>query len=237
MEEDTPTYYQQFLIDETVEFNKLILKAQKRAVEDKLTQYYKRLIDEKMYDKFNEAAQDVLLRLDGLQDVCNNIMDFKQGQNQFCFFTINFKEGFSMYEVSTVMENFTKKCKFLQEYVYSVEQRAEDGEENGVHVHILFTKAGNPPSKIQRAFTSFFFDKYVGTHAALDWKYIKDSTLAKSKVEYILGIKKTEKMAKVHNDRRLKDSYGIKWWSNEGFDDIISDIVISRGEEFATQIN
>ena len=60
------------------------LKAQKRAVEDKLTQYYKRLIDEKMYDKFNESAAMVLERLDGLQDICNNIMDVKQGKNDWC---------------------------------------------------------------------------------------------------------------------------------------------------------
>lgn len=236
MTEETPIHYQQHILDERIEFNKLVLKAQKRAVEDKLTQYYKRLIDEKLYDKFNEAAQDVLERLDGLQDICNNIMDVKQGQNQFCFFTINFKEC-SMCEVGTVMEQYTKKCKFLQEYVYSVEQRAESGSEVGTHVHILFTKAGNAPSKIQRAFTSFFFDKYVGTHAALDFKYIKDQSLARQKVEYIMGIKKPEKMPKVHNDRRLKDEYGMRWWNNEGFDDVINDIAQTRLDEFQSQLN
>lgn len=201
-------------LSELTEFNNLVLKAQKRAVEDKLTQYYKRLIDEKMYDKFSDAAQMVLDRLDGLQDICNNIVDHKQGKNAWCFFTVNFKEGFSMNEAYSVMEIFRDKCKFVSglQFIYSVEQRAEEGVEVGTHVHILFEKSNNPPSKIQRAFTTYFFDKYVGTHAALDYKYGFPEKVLKDKVKYIMGIKKTEKMAKVHNDRRLKDAYGIPWY-------------------------
>lgn len=234
MENPAPTHYQQHILDTTVEFNALILRAQKRAVEDKLTQYYKRLIDEKMYDKFNEAAAMVLERLDGLQDICNNIMDVKQGKNDWCFFTINFKEGFSMNDVSSIMETFVNKCKFVNgiSHIYSVEQRAEEGAEVGTHVHILFNKNNNPPSKIQRAFTTYFFDKYVGTHAALDWKYLGTEKVLKDKVKYIMGYKKPEKMAKVVNDRRLKDSYGLDWWRCYGDDikDIVNEIQADNSE-------
>ena len=226
-----PEHIQQHNLDTTIEFNALVLKAQKRAVEDKLTQYYKRLIDEKMYEQFHVGGVDVLQRLDGLQDICNNILDVKQGKNQWCFFTINFKENTTINEANLIMVEFTRKCKFVTglSYIYSIEQRAEEGIEVGTHVHILFDKNNNPPSKIQRAFTTFFFDKYVGTHAALDWKYIGEGNILKDKVKYIMGIKKTEKMSKVRNDRILKDSYGLDYYVING--DKLTDIVTEIGQE------
>ena len=225
IEDELPAHLAQHNLDTSIEFNQLVLKAQKRAVEDKLTQYYKRLIDEKMYEHFHVGGVSVLQRLDGLQDICNNIMDVKQGKNQWCFFTINFKENTTINEANLIMVEFSRKCKFVTglSYIYSIEQRAEEGIEVGTHVHILFDKNNNPPSKIQRAFTTFFFDKYVGTHAALDWKYIGEGKLLKDKVKYIMGIKKTEKMPKVINDRKLKDSYGLDWYVVNG--DKLTDIV------------
>lgn len=220
-------------LSELTDFNNLVLKAQKRAVEDKLTQYYKRLIDEKMYDRFSDSAQMVLDRLDGLQDICNNIIDHKQGKSAWCFFTVNFKEGFSMNEAYSVMEIFRVKCKYINglQFIYSVEQREEDGPERGTHIHILFEKNNNPPSKIQRAFTSYFYDKYVGTHAALDFKYGFPQNILKDKVKYIMGIKKPEKMAKVFNDRRLKESYHIPWFileENGLLDELVQEIYKER---------
>lgn len=229
--------YAMDMLELRTEFDKLILRAQKRAVEDKLTQYYKRLIDEKMFDRFNEAAQPVLERLGELQDVNNNIFDVKNGKSNWCFFTINFKPGFSMLDVEAVMEQFCKKYKMLREndYVYSVEQRTEDGvAEEGVHAHILFPKK-LAPSKILPEVNKFFFDKYVGTHAALDFKFTNDQV---AKLKYILGIKEKAKMPKVYQDRRFKDNYKMPWWRAQGdaMFDAIKEIVSSRGDEFESQM-
>jgi len=108
------------------------------------------------------------------------------------------------------MSDFTKNCKYLsdQKHWYALEQRSEDSDTHGVHCHILFEKGKNPPSKLQRAFKSKFFDKYVGSAACLDYKYITEDKF-KDKLDYIKGVKHKDKMGKVEQDIRLRDSLGI----------------------------
>lgn len=118
-------------------------------------------------------------------------------------------------EIDEVMNDFAQKSKYIgNDYIYSVEQRSEDPTQgsHGTHVHILFKKHDNAPSKIQRAFTNKFFDKYVGTHAALDFRYLKEP----SKIEYIKGNKEKSKMPKVLIDRAIKDRLSIPHWRARG---------------------
>lgn len=230
--------YELDLIQLRVEFDKLVLRAQKRAVEDKLTQHYKKLIDEKVFEPFSEAAQPVLERVEQLSQMTDNIFDIKNGKCRWCFFTINYKSGFTMPEVEASMEEFCTKSKMMKEclYAYSIEQRTEEGDiEEGTHVHILFDKT-RPPSKIIPIFNKFFFDKYVGTHAALDYRFINDQA---EKLKYILGIKAKPKMPKVYQDRKLKDKYHMWWWHAQGSAmlDAIKEIVVTRSEEFESQMD
>jgi hypothetical protein len=106
-----------------------------------------------------------------------------------------------------------------------MEQRSEDEEvTTGYHIHILFEKGDASPSKIERAFKNKFFDQYVGTVCALDWRYVKEH---EPKINYILGNKKDEKMPKVRIDRIMKTRLGLPHFENVGFQDEISKIIIS----------
>lgn len=185
-------------IDDMVEFTALKKKAQRRAIEDKLTSYYKRAIDEGQYEVFSSSAALILQDVDRLRIMTNNIMDVKQNNNPWCFYTINFKAEYDdkFTEVYELMEKFTAKCVYLNDNcIYAIEQRQEEPSESshGTHVHIAFPKGNNPPSKIQRAFSTKFFDKYVGSNAALDYRYVKDVT---PKIEYIMGNKRKRRCQK-----------------------------------------
>lgn len=210
------------------EFNKIKLRAQKRAIEDKMAQYYKKLIDEEQYEHFHHTSTCALKALHAEKTKADNIMDVKQGSNPYCFFTVNVKpekatEGY-LREFVEDLNSFMQRCKYFQEtqYMYSIEQRSEGAEiMHGLHAHILFEKKDNAPSKLQRAFNNKFFDKWVATHAALDYKYISSDKL-QSKIEYIAGIKEPGKMPKVEKDRKIKDAYGIPHFYVKGFEDFIA---------------
>lgn len=214
--------------DDIEEFQKMINelrdikhKAIKTAIKDKYTQYYKKLIDEEMYEQFPGYCGEELQRLHKVKQKADNITDVKQGNNTHCFFTINFKEDQqNMENIHEVMEDFTKKSSFVKDdYAYAIEQRSEEMEHagKGSHVHILFKKGSNAPSKIQRAFKTKFFDKYVGTPAALDYRYIKDDKV-EEKLKYICGIKQKEKMPKVIVDRIHRKNLKIPDVITNGYD-------------------
>lgn len=206
-----------------VEFNRLKIKAQKRAIEDKLAQYYKKMIDNEQYEVFTPEAIDGIRAVHEMKKASEVVADTKEGKNPYCFFTVNMKPEYDgkLDEVDSVMLDFAEKSKYIgDDWIYSVEQRSEDPTQgsHGTHVHILFKKNDHAPSKLQRAFTNKFFDKYVGTHAALDFRYLKEP----SKIEYIKGNKESSKMPKVEVDRKLKDGFGIPHYRARG--EFLSDV-------------
>lgn len=210
------------------ESKQLIKKAWKRAIEDKMTQHIKKLLDERDYSTAPREHAQTLKTLDKMKERADNIMDVKQGSNPYCFYTINFKpeknKEDNLLEIEKELKDFTDKCKYLKEsnYIYSIEQRSEENDPvDGLHVHMLFEKNSNAPSKLQRAFNNKFFDKWVGTHSALDYKYISESKV-NDKIKYILGIKEKGKMAKVERDRKMKDAHGIPRYEHKGFDEQIN---------------
>lgn len=214
-----------------VEFNNLLLTAQKTAIKDKFTQYYKKLIDEEQYTDFHATAGHVLQRLHKLKIKADNITDIKQGKNSHCFYTINFKPEFSetnekITEIEKELKDFSEKCKYVgDKFAYAIEQRSEDIEKiNGVHCHILFEKGENAPSKIQRAFKNKFFDKFVGSPACLDYRYITSDKF-NDKLKYILGLKHKDKLSKVKIDRQLRKNLGIKQIYTKGYEDLIEKCV------------
>lgn len=217
--EDEETLMKELAHNELIiDFKRLRMKAQKRAIEDKLTQYYKRLIDEEMFEDFDPAAQTVLKTLKDLKGKAENIEDSKNGKHTHCFFTINVKPERGS---ENHLEDFENECRQFFEsctytktnYIYSIEQRSDGDEDmHGLHCHVLFDKSQNSPSKIQRAFKNKFFDKWVGTPAALDYRYGSGDKFITEKTEYIKGNKNKEKMPKVHKDRILKTAHGLPWW-------------------------
>jgi len=212
--------------DELLHFQQIIndlgdirMKAIKTAIKDKYTQYYKKLIDEEQYEHFPGCCRYELQKVHKLKKKADTITDMKQGNNSHCFYTINFKpDSQNIEEIQKVMTDFTEKCKFVKDdYIYSIEQRSEDMATagQGAHVHILFKKGDNAPSKIERAFKGKFFDKYVANCAALDYRYITEDKVT-DKLEYIMGIKKKDKMPKVLIDRKWrKEHIGNDLWTSK----------------------
>jgi hypothetical protein len=185
------------------------------AIKDKYTQYYKKCIDDEHYKAFPKYTGDELRKIHKMKRTADNITDLKQGNNTHCFFTVNFKPEFSTeekaQEVDKELAEFMDKCKFTgDKYMYAIEQRGETPDTvNGIHAHILFEKGSNAPSKIQRAFKTKFFDKYVGSPACLDYRYITQDRVDQ-KIDYMLGVKQKDKMVKVNNDRIIRPLWGIK---------------------------
>lgn len=223
------------------EFSKssdIVLKAQRRAIEDKLTSYYKKMIDEEQYETFHPCNIVALKTLHKTKKIADNIIDVKQGKNPYCFFTVNLKPEMATEEhieaFDQEMRNFTEKCKYLQNsnFVYSIEQRSEHAESvHGIHAHILFEKKDNSPSKLQRAFQNRFYDKWIGSPAALDYRYVGENKKLE-KMEYILGYKSKDKMEKVFKDRKIKDAHNMKWYNNtEGFQKFVDGILSRHGHK------
>lgn len=233
--DDDISHYHQL----TTEFATLKIKAMKRALEDKLTSYYKKLIDEEMYEHFPSSASDVLNEVHKLKTITDNITDVKNGKNEYCFYTVNFKPEFDkkFEEIDELVHSFATSQKYIKDnFCYAIEQRSEGDVPVGVHCHILFKKGENSPSKIQRAFKNKFFDKYVGTPACLDYRYINDY---KEKLKYILGIKEKSKMPKVYHDRKIRETLGLPHYRNISFDDEINEIKKSASyiERFENKIS
>lgn len=196
------------------QLEELKFSAIKTAIKDKYTQYYKKLIDEEQYQHFPGYAGEELKKVHKLKQKADNITDIKQGNNSHCFFTINFKPEYSTEEGATEVHNelkkFTKESKFVSDkFAYAIEQRSDNEENiNGLHAHIIFEKGNNAPSKIQRAFKGKFFDKYVGSPACLDYRYITSDKVTQ-KLDYILGVKSKEKMGKVLIDRVIRPRWNL----------------------------
>lgn len=193
----------------------IIKTARKRAVIDKLTTYYKKLIDEEMWDELYQYETPVVEVLKDLKQKTDAVLDTKNGKMNWCFFTINFKEDISHEEIVNVMKKFCETCKYLDNYLWTIEQRSEEqGKYSGFHIHILFSKNGSPPSKIQRAFKTKFFDKYVGNPSCLDYKYVENPD---KRIKYILGDKNDkEKLVKVKIDNEFRELYGYQRYYVQG---------------------
>lgn len=194
----------------------LIRKARERAISDKFTTYFKKLIDEDQWDAlYPNGPPPFMETLKDLKGKCDNILDTKNGKMNWCFFTVNFKEDVEHEEIVKTMSAFCEKCAYIDNYMWSIEQRSTDpGDYYGFHVHILFSKDGNPPSKIQRAFKTKFFDKYVGKPEALDYKYVENP---EKRIKYILGVKDDkEKGAKTKCDKVFRDTYGYQAYYTKG---------------------
>lgn len=216
-----------------------IRTACKRAVSDKLTTYYKKLIDEDVFDDIdlglgegNNIVMDLLKMLKGKTD---NILDTKNGKNNYCFFTVNFKEDIAHDEIIKVFTAFTKSSVFLRksEFIYTLEQRSEDeSKPAGFHIHILFTKDDNPPSKIQRAFKTKFVDKYCSP-TALDYKYVENPD---KRIKYCLGIKDDkDKDSKIKVDRAFRKANGYQDYYVQG-DQIMEKVEIFRAENISDDL-
>lgn len=199
----------------TDEAREIIQTARKRAVIDKLTTYYKKLIDEELWDEVYQYDHPVKETLKELKGKTDAILDTKNGKMNWCFFTINFREDISHEEIINVVKKFCETCKYLDDYLWTIEQRStEKGIYSGFHVHMLFSKNGNPPSKIQRAFKTKFFDKYVGNPSCLDYKYVENP---EKRIKYILGDKDDkEKMQKCQIDNEFRELYGYQRYYVQG---------------------
>lgn len=222
-------FHEQLETQRSIDATKLIQTAARRAVSDKMTTYIKKLIDNDMYESidlgFGEDNDNRIMDvMKQLKEKTDNILDVKNGNSHYCFFTINYMESLKADEVYNSFKEFVAKSVYIRDlnYIWTMEQRSEvSGEEHGFHIHIVFEKSDNAPSKIQRAFKTRFFDKYVGTPQSLDYKYLK---CPRNKIKYCLGIKDEEKMPKIRVDRKYKVAQGYP-------------IYCSNGEEFQKIIN
>jgi hypothetical protein len=176
----------------------------KKAIADKCLQYYKAQLSEEVFTEFGPIYNKALKYLCVMKVVSDNVTDVKQGKNPYCFFTINLKPDKAteeyLEEFSEFFKKFVDNCALIKgQYIYSLEQRSEGDEPmNGLHINILFEKMNIAPSKLKVAFTRKLFESWVGTHAALDFRYI--GSTYHNQIKYIMGIKAPPKMAKVRHD-------------------------------------
>lgn len=214
------------IMNDQSDFTKIKLKAQKRAIEDKMTQYYKKLIDEEQYEHFSSTALIALKQLHAIKVKADNIYDLKNGANPYCFYTVNFKPEYDdkFETIEKEIKEFCSKQKYISQgqYAFSIEQRNEEGDCKGIHAHILFEKGKNSPSKLKRAFNDKFFDKYVGSPASLDYRYVKSP---ENNLKYIMGMKTKDKMPKVYHDRKLKKGLGLPVWNLKPGEGNFSEII------------
>lgn len=226
-EEETEEYF-----ENSSKFQGILIEAQRIAIRDKATQYYKKLIDEGQCANFSKTMLGPLKQLATLQEQANAITDEKQGNNDYAFFTINVKPEVNKEEnleaFDAELKDFTETCKYLKDtnHIYSIEQRSENETVDGLHAHILFDKNNISPSKLQRAFKNRFFPKWCSA-TALDYRYIKADKW-KQKADYIKGIKEEPKMLKVKYDKIMKDKYDIPVYYEHTVNDLNGGVIDPR---------
>lgn len=99
--------------------------------------------------------------------------------------------------------------KWIDRYVYTVEQRSEDeNEHHGIHAHIMVER-NIPKSKsaVQTEFMSTF-GSMVGNKQHIDVKPITPGTELQTLL-YLTGAKEKDKILKVVSDERMRSYYGI----------------------------
>lgn len=126
---------------------------------------------------------------------------------QYCFVTVNFKDGIDVRKAFKQMERCVSKALLASEtYAWVLEQRSEgDQEEYGWHIHWLvrFSEQRTKSVVVQQVYQSFRMF-LVGSN------YVDVKDVAHTwdvHLSYIRGEKKEEKMAKVLRDRELREKY------------------------------
>lgn len=213
-----------------IDYYKLKRIAEKRAILEKLTSYYKKCIDNEVFEEFSEESSLIMTTVKNLKSRTDSITDTKQESKQWCFFTINCNpEVVNIDNINDFVEYVDKHVKTAKYFkdnsvLWTFEQRSDvSGEYHGFHCHMLFKKT-IAPSKLQTYFKTKYFDKWVGNPSAIDYKYIDSSA---NREKYIMGQKdeveqcKTkgkEKMMKVAIDREMRKYKGIHDWYSYNYD-------------------
>lgn len=209
-------------------YHTYIVEGARRALKDEIYNNFKILIRNGMYDELPGIHPNVLEFTKTLKQKCDNILDLKKGAFGWCWFTISFKPEIEHSEIVDVFNKFVNKTKFVNTYMWSIEQRSDDIENtHGYHIHILFDKEKNAPSKIERAFRT----KFVGKYCEKD-KHVYDTYTDKveHKIKYILGIKDDkEKDEKIATDKAFREKFGYQDYyigGDEKFHQLVDEITL-----------
>lgn len=108
------------------------------------------------------------------------------------------------------------KKKWINYALYSLEQRSEELPYKGYHIHCILNKGTKSPYEALREFKSTF--KTIcdtSNPACLHVRYFEEDQ-ARDKAAYLLGLKRTDKLAKVEMDKKMRTNFGWPdyWTSN-----------------------
>lgn len=106
------------------------------------------------------------------------------------------------------------KKRWITHSVYSLEQRSEELPYKGFHVHCVLHKGDKIPSEASRELKSTFNTICDTSNPhCLHIRYL-DHDSAKDKVAYLMGLKRSEKLAKVNLDKQMRSDYGYPdYWT------------------------
>lgn len=186
---------------------KIKYQALKEVLMSKYKQYYHSLIEE-------GDADDILPLLKEIRDY----EDAKVKTN-YIFITVNPYPNIGLQDFINVCHKVSTK-KWINQYVYVIEQRGENLEEigKGFHFHMLLDKGDYRMSHLRREFISSF-KKMCDTSNfhCFNISYCKVNDL-KKRQNYIVGQKKdSHKHLKQEYDKVFRARYNLKPYYGELF--------------------
>ena len=174
--------------------------AQQQALKLELIKYYRQEIRLGRYHYLLPA--DIAEKLSISNDRYNQ-------KPPYVFLTANFREGVSLEDFTKSVHKAANKA-WITWVMYCFEQRAENSEYHGFHAHMILCRGDKRPFELIREFKSTFRHVLDSDNPGiLNIKFIEQKNVIQ-KVDYIKGIKQTDKMLKAAMDKPWRKSVGLQ---------------------------
>lgn len=175
---------------------------QKKAMERFIVKQYEKAIQEK-FESGDIATQDeTMLALAAYTD------QRKESSSTHFMVTINLDPKFTWEQLHVKVQKAIKK-KWVTYWMYAIEQRSESAPAHGFHAHIIFARNDYEVSRCRKELTNTF-RKLVGNVKAIKFHPWVNTEQGLLNIQnYVMGKKKSEKLAKVEYDKVWRASVAL----------------------------
>ena len=178
-----------------------------RALRQSVTKIYEKYITDTFMENPDLIASERLKK--AVDYLIAKQKNSPKAAKEYAWITINPNpDGLDNDEFHAKVHKCAKK-KWVTDCMYVFEQRSEtECTGVGLHAHMLIKRDGKVPSEIEREFRSTFKDM-VGNNRHIYIRYIGEEA-AMQKVEYMKGLKATEKLEKCKMDQEYRKVNDLK---------------------------
>lgn len=192
-------------VDEINKFNELFIGLQSEVLRITYKKYFSEIVRKKLSLGEYQGTK--------LQEVYDTVMVQRKSDFscQYYFITICPYDDVRLQDFLKVIEKVLKK-KWMQSYVYVIEQRQSDENQpiHGIHCHMIVQRIDIAKSDVIREVYNTC-KKVVGSKQSIDVKLLKTQQELDIRLKYILGKKSDEeKQLKQIVDKKFRCQNGLE---------------------------